>query len=99
MELDELKTTVFAKYYRALRDEDQRVADDLFRFAHAHLAESAYAANALPMETFLLSMLLEVHKEGLQHGDEVNIVKARLQALLTKIDELEDKIGDRTLPG
>jgi hypothetical protein len=39
------------------------VLDDLFSSARKHLSAAAYASHALPMETFLLSMLLEQHKE------------------------------------
>ncbi len=53
----------FSRFRRALRRSDQLVLDDLFAAAHNHLAAAAYAANALPMEIFLLSMLLEEHKE------------------------------------
>jgi hypothetical protein len=53
----------FSRFRRALRRSDQLVLDDLFAAARKHLAPAAYAAHALPMETFLLSMLLEEHKE------------------------------------
>ena len=53
----------FNRFRRALRRSDQLVLDDLFAAARNHLAAAAYAANALPMETFLLAMLLEEHKE------------------------------------
>ena len=53
----------YSRFRRALRRSDQRALDDLFSAARNHLAAAAYAANALPMETFLLSMLLEEHKE------------------------------------
>jgi hypothetical protein len=53
----------FSRFRRALRRSDQLVLDDLFASARNHLAAAAYAANALPMETFLLAMLLEEHKE------------------------------------
>lgn len=53
----------FSRFRRALRRSDQLALDDLFAAARNHLAAAAYAANALPMETFLLSMLLEEHKE------------------------------------
>lgn len=53
----------FARFRRALRRSDQQVLDDLFAAARQHLAAAAYAANALPFETFLLAMLLEEHKE------------------------------------
>ncbi len=53
----------FAQFRRALRRSDQLALDDLFSLARRHTAEAAYAANALPMETMLLAMLLEQHKE------------------------------------
>ncbi len=53
----------FSRFRRALRRSDQLALDDLFTAARNHLAAAAYAANALPMETFLLAMLLEEHKE------------------------------------
>ncbi len=53
----------FARFRRALRRSDQHALDDLFAAARQHLAAAAYAANALPFETFLLAMLLEEHKE------------------------------------
>lgn len=56
----------FARFRRALRRSDQVALDDLFAAAQQHLAAAAYAAHALPMEIFLLSMLLEEHKEVLR---------------------------------
>ena len=56
----------FSRFRRALRRSDQLALDDLFASARNHLAAAAYAANALPMETFLLAMLLEEHKEVLR---------------------------------
>jgi hypothetical protein len=53
----------FARFRRALRRGDQRALDELFAAARQHLAAAAYAAHALPFETFLLAMLLEEHKE------------------------------------
>jgi hypothetical protein len=53
----------FARFRRALRASDQQVLDDLFASAQKHLAAASYASHALPFETFLLSMLLEEHKE------------------------------------
>jgi len=53
----------FARFRRALRHEDQHALDDLFVAARQHLAAASYAAHALPFEVFLLSMLLEEHKE------------------------------------
>ena len=53
----------FSRFRRALRRSDQLALDNLFVSAQKHLAAAAYAAHALPMETFLLAMLLEEHKE------------------------------------
>lgn len=53
----------FLRFRRALRRSDQLALDDLFAAAHQHLAAAAYAAHALPFEIFLLSMLLEEHKQ------------------------------------
>ncbi|HEX2981243.1 MAG TPA: hypothetical protein VHO48_13320 [Anaerolineaceae bacterium] len=56
----------FEPFKRALSRRDQRALEELFVFANCHVAEAAYAAHTLPMETFLLAMLLEVHKELMQ---------------------------------
>ena len=53
----------FGRFRRALRRVDQQAFDDLFASARQHLAAAAYASHALPFEIFLLSMLLEEHKE------------------------------------
>lgn len=52
-----------ARFRRALRRGDQLVFDDLFSSAQKHISAAAYAAHALPFETFLMAMLLEEHKE------------------------------------
>lgn len=51
------------RFRRALRRSDQRVLDDLFAAAHRHLSAAAYASHELPILLFLLSMILEEHKE------------------------------------
>ena len=61
--------------YAALRRSDQLALDELFVAARQHLAAAAYAAHALPMEIFLLAMLLEEHKE-------VQRLRTRVEALL-----------------
>ena len=53
----------FSRYRRALRRSDQIALDDLFASAHQHLAAAQYASHALPFDVFLLSMLLEEHKQ------------------------------------
>ncbi|HHY88716.1 MAG TPA: hypothetical protein GYA06_07350 [Chloroflexi bacterium] len=73
----------FARFRRALRRSDQLVLDDLFASARSHLAAAAYAAHALPMETFLLAMLLEEHKEV-----------TRLRSLVEELLEKTGKTGE-----
>ncbi len=55
-----------AKFRRALRQEDQRALDDLFRAARYHVAAISYASHLLPLETMLLAMLIEEHKRVLK---------------------------------
>ena len=55
-----------SRFRRALRREDQLAFDDLFTSAQKHISAAAYAAHALPFETFLMAMLLEEHKEVLR---------------------------------
>ena len=72
--------SALARFRRALRRSDQLVFDDLFARAHQHLAAAAYAAHALPLEIFLLAMLLEEHKE-------VQALRQRLESLQPQADE------------
>jgi hypothetical protein len=50
------------KFRRALRKEDQVHLDRLFESARLHLQAGVYAASPWPMESLLLSMLLEHQK-------------------------------------
>ena len=68
----------FNRFRRALRRSDQLALDDLFSAARQHLAAAAYAANALPMETFLLAMVLEEHKEVLRLRHQLEALQLRL---------------------
>lgn len=52
-----------SRFRRALRRSDQLAFDDLFTSAQKHISAAAYAAHALPFETFLMAMLLEEHKK------------------------------------
>jgi len=52
----------------------------LFASAKQHLSAAAYAAHALPMETFLLAMLLEEHKEVLRLRRELDELREALNA-------------------
>ena len=50
------------KFRRALRQEDQIHLDRLFESARLHLQAGVYTANPWPLESMLLSMLLEHQK-------------------------------------
>jgi hypothetical protein len=69
----------FARFRRALRANDQQVLDDLFASAQKHLSAASYASHALPFETFLLSMLLEEHKEVIRLRQEVAQLRHAIQ--------------------
>jgi len=77
-----------AKFRRALRREDQRALDDLFRAARYHVAAIAYTSHLLPLETMLLAMLLEEHKRVL-----------KLEARLGQPPEQETDETERLDPG
>ena len=77
-----------AKFRRALRREDQRALDDLFRAARYHVAAIAYTSNLLPLEAMLLAMLLEEHKRVL-----------KLEARLGQPPEQETDETERLDPG
>jgi len=51
-----------AKFRRALRREDQRILDEVFTQVHPYMMAASYADHLLPLEIFLLAMLLEEHK-------------------------------------
>jgi hypothetical protein len=72
------------KFRRALRKEDQGHLDRLFESARLHLQAGAYAAHPWPLESMLLSMLLEQHKA--------------LSALEEKVRRLEGQ-GEEETPG
>jgi hypothetical protein len=69
----------FGRFRRALRRSDQLALDDLFASARQHLAAAQFAAHALPFEVFLLSMLLEEHKEVLRLRGQVDELLTRLK--------------------
>lgn len=62
--------TYVQPFRRALRRSDQRALDSLLAEANQHLPAAGYAANLLPGVAFLLSMLLEKHKQVLRHEAE-----------------------------
>jgi len=58
-------------FRRALNLSDQLALDELFVSAKKHTAEAAYAAHALPFEIFLLSILLEEHKDVMRLRQQI----------------------------
>jgi hypothetical protein len=50
------------KFRRALRREDQQVLDRLFDRARIHVQAGSYASRPWPLETILVSILLEQEK-------------------------------------
>lgn len=69
----------FSRFRRALRRSDQLVLDELFVAARQHLAAAAYASNLLPMETFLVAMLVEEHKEVKRLRSKIEALEIRMQ--------------------
>ena len=61
----------FDGFLRALKRSDQLALDELYVSAKKHTAEAAYAAHVLPFEIFLLSMLLEEHKEVMRLRQQI----------------------------
>lgn len=68
------------RFKRALRRSDQLAMDELLSNARQHIAAAAYATHVLPMETFLIAMLLEEHKEVRRLRDEVELLRQQYDA-------------------
>jgi hypothetical protein len=58
----EIERQRWQKFRRALRQEDQVHLDRLFELARLHLQAGVYASQPWPLESLLLSMLLEHQK-------------------------------------
>ncbi|MGC8594201.1 MAG: hypothetical protein ACP5US_07550 [Candidatus Kryptoniota bacterium] len=69
------------KFREALRKEDQEIFDDLFRAPKIHLAACAYAANPVPFENIVMSMLIEEHKHIIQLEKTLSKLMLQLQTL------------------
>lgn len=79
-----------ARFRRALRRSDQRSLDDLLDSAQRHLAAAAYAAHTLPFEIFLLSMLLEEHKEVQRLRAQVELLHQIMGQSSSQGDDISD---------
>ncbi|NSW51110.1 MAG: hypothetical protein HPY85_01230 [Anaerolineae bacterium] len=69
-----LEGQILSNFRRGLRRQDQAVLDELLSYTHKHLAAASLASDALPMEMFLLAMILEQQKE-------IEALRVRLQRL------------------
>ncbi len=85
----------FSRFRRALRRSDQLALDDLFTSARQHLAAAQYAAHALPFEVFLLSMLLEEHKEVMRLRDEQAALRGT-KCSASRSGRSSSRLGPRT---
>jgi hypothetical protein len=76
------------KFRRALRKEDQAHFDRLFESARLHLQAGVYASNPWPLESMLLSMLLEHQKALSALAEQLKrleqLLRAKPGATLTK---------------
>ncbi len=72
------------KFRRALRKEDQVHLDRLFELARLHLQAGVYASNPWPLESMLLSMLLE-HQKAISALEE-RFKKLEVQRNVRSID-------------
>ena len=53
----------WGKFRRALRKEDQVLFDEMWRAPKLHLAAGAFIASEAPLQTIIMSMLLEQYKK------------------------------------
>ncbi len=72
-------------FRRALRRSDQRALDSLLAEANQHLPAAGYAANLLPGVAFLLSMLLEKHKQVLRHEADFENLQVEFRQQLAAV--------------
>jgi hypothetical protein len=64
-------------FQRALTKSDQLAIDELFIYAGKHVAEAAYAASQIPMESYMVAMLLEMHREVMELRTQINRARNR----------------------
>ncbi|MCX6135884.1 MAG: hypothetical protein NTV54_00085 [Ignavibacteriales bacterium] len=61
----------WSKFRRGLRKQDQKFFDDLFRCARIHLAENFYTMRAVPLDSIMMSILLEQRKMIQELNDRI----------------------------
>lgn len=77
-------------FRRALRKSDQLALDALLDEANQHLPATGYAANLLPGIGFLLSLLLEKHKQLQRQGAELENLRTDL---LRELERTQDELN------
>jgi len=75
----EQEAEAWRKFRRGLRKEDQAFFDRLFEEARLHVQAGAYASRPWPIETILMSILLEHEK--------------RFSDLQAKFEALQESVG------
>lgn len=63
------------KFRRGLRREDQAVLDRLFNLARLHVQAGGYASRPWPLETILVSILIEQEKALVDLRDRLKILE------------------------
>ena len=71
------------KFRRGLRKEDQQFLDRLFEAARLHVQAGVYASRPWPMETILVSILLE-------HEKLLSELKSKLKSFEATNGEVKD---------
>ncbi len=90
------------KFRRALRKEDQVHLDRLFELARLHLQAGVYASNPWPLESMLLSMLLEHQKALIALRETPAAAEAASEGRVRKtafIDGVRSSSPSPTSPG
>ena len=72
---------MLSRFRRMLRKSDQYVLDGLFAQARLHIAAIGQAESLLPFESALLAMLLEQAKQLAMLDNEIELLKARINAV------------------
>ena len=67
------------KFRRTLRAEDQLILDEILEFGRLHLQAGVYAAAPLPLESFLLGILVEQRKTLRQLETQLTELRTHLQ--------------------
>jgi hypothetical protein len=85
------------KFRRALRQEDQLILDEILELGRLNLQSGVYAAAPLPLESFLLAILVE-YKKTINHlQQQLTVLRDHLQlpALPSPLPILRDDLQPR----